>query len=69
MSRRQEPYEFHRIYEIGELLNRLGLPQAEEEYMGRRRGKFWEEEDDDDDEDFLADFYAGEADLTLFEGQ
>ena len=37
--------------------------------MSRRRGKFWEEEEDDDDEDFLGDFYGGEEDLALFEGQ
>lgn len=66
--KRQEPYAFHRVYEIGELLNRLGLPQAEEEYMSRRRGNFWEEEEDDDDEEYVVDFSGGDADMSLFEG-
>lgn len=55
------------MYEIGEMLNRLGLPQAEEEYMVRRRGRFWEEDEDEDDEDFIEEFYSGEDDVPLFE--
>lgn len=47
----QEPYEYHRLIRIGELLNRLGLPDAEMEYVGRRRGNFWEEEDENEIED------------------
>lgn len=58
------------MYEIGELLNRLGLPEAEEEYMGRRRGNYWEEMEDEDDEEFLDEFYSAEDDagMPLFEG-
>lgn len=55
------------MYEIGELLNRLGLPQADEEYMSRRRGNFWEEEEDDDDEDFLDEFYGADDGLDEYE--
>lgn len=40
---------------MGELLNRLGLPEVVEEYMSRRRGKFWEEEEDEDDDDYPID--------------
>ncbi|CAB1104691.1 unnamed protein product [Ectocarpus sp. CCAP 1310/34] len=65
-ERPNEPYEFHRVYEIGELLNRLGLPQADEEYMSRRRGNFWEEEEDDDDEDFLDEFYGADDGLDEY---
>lgn len=58
------------MYEIGELLNRLGLPEADEEYMGRRRGNYWEEMEDEDDEEFLDEFYSTEDDagMALFEG-
>lgn len=66
-EQKQEPYEYHRVYEIGELLNRLELPEAVEEYMGRRRGKFWEEAEDEDDEDYLDDFYTGDEDIQLYE--
>lgn len=52
---------------MGELLNRLGLPEAVEEYMGRRRGKFWEEDEDEDDEDYIDEFYTGEETIQLYE--
>lgn len=49
--------------EIGELLNRLGLPEADPEYLVRRRGKYWEE--DEDDEDYEDEFGYGEEEFIL----